>query len=139
MPFERRFKASLSMVFGNREVCRRRSSRLTKRNSIDATPSRGASGHSRRARSILFSQLAPPRRSLWADAAKVRCPVLLIYGGKDRLVDARIRTKAHSAFPDARLLYLPESGHVAQMEHPQEVEQAFRQLISNRAAILGND
>ena len=48
---------------------------------------------------------------------------------RDRLVDARIRTKAQSAFADARLLYLPDSGHVAQMEHPQEVEQAFRQLI----------
>jgi pimeloyl-ACP methyl ester carboxylesterase len=82
------------------------------------------------ARSILRSSLAPPRRSLWADAAKVECPVLLIYGGKDRLVDARIRTKAQRTFPNARLLYLPQSGHVAQMEHPEQVERAFRQLIS---------
>jgi pimeloyl-ACP methyl ester carboxylesterase len=81
------------------------------------------------ARSILRSSLAPPRRSLWADAANVQCPVLLIYGGKDRLVDARIRTKAQRTFPDARTLYLPRSGHVAQMEHPDQVARAFRQLI----------
>ncbi len=56
--------------------------------------------------------------------------MLLIYGGKDRLVDARIRTKAQRTFPNARLLYLPRSGHVAQMEHPEQVERAFRQLIS---------
>ena len=55
--------------------------------------------------------------------------MLLVYGGKDRLVDARIRTKAQRTFPDARLLYLPQSGHVAQMEHPRTVERAFRQLI----------
>jgi pimeloyl-ACP methyl ester carboxylesterase len=81
------------------------------------------------ARSILLSQLAPPRRSLWADVAKVRCPTLLVYGGRDRLVDARVRNRAQQAFADARLLYLPKSGHVAQMEHPAEVERAFRQLI----------
>ncbi len=131
MPFERRFKASLSMVFGNPrglppEVVQAYEAELHRRD----TQPWGTQATLDGARSILFSQLAPPRRSLWADAAKVRCPVLLIYGGRDRLVDARIRTKAHNAFPDARLLYLPESGHVAQMEHPQEVEQAFRQLIA---------
>jgi pimeloyl-ACP methyl ester carboxylesterase len=82
------------------------------------------------ARSVLLSYLAPPRRSLWADAARISCPVLLIYGGKDRLVDARIRTKAQRTFPDARLLYIPKSGHVAQMEYPEQVENAFRQLIA---------
>ena len=70
-----------------------------------------------------------PRRSLWADVAKVRCPVLLVYGGRDRLVDARVRNRAQAAFRDARLLYLPRSGHVAQIEHPQEVARAFRQLV----------
>jgi pimeloyl-ACP methyl ester carboxylesterase len=78
---------------------------------------------------VLLSYLAPPRRSLWADVAKIDCPVLLIYGGRDRLVDARIRTKAQRAFPNARLLYIPKSGHVAQMEYPEQVEKAFRQLI----------
>jgi pimeloyl-ACP methyl ester carboxylesterase len=83
------------------------------------------------ARSIVTSTLAPSRRSLWADAARVRCPVLLVYGGRDRLVDARVRNRAQAAFPDARLLYLPGSGHVAMIEHPIEVAAAFRQLIRN--------
>jgi pimeloyl-ACP methyl ester carboxylesterase len=68
---------------------------------------------------------------LWAVAARVECPVLLVYGGKDRLVDPRIRTKAQRSFRDARLLYIPQSGHVAQMEHPEQVERAFRQLIES--------
>ena len=131
LPFDRRFRASLAMVFGDprslapevlavyeEELRRRDTDPWVTRATLDG------------ARSILRSSLAPPRRSLWADAAKVECPVLLVYGGKDRLVDARIRTKAQSTFPNARLLYLPQSGHVAQMEHPELVERAVRQLIS---------
>ncbi|MFC6161874.1 alpha/beta fold hydrolase [Kribbella sp. NPDC058693] len=132
LPFERRFQASLAMVFGDprslapevraayeAELHRRDTDPWGKQATLDG------------ARSILRSSLARPRRSLWADAAKVECPVLLIYGGKDRLVDARIRTKAQRTFPNARLLYLPHSGHVAQMEHPEEVARAFRQLIES--------
>lgn len=131
LPFDRRLQASLAMVFGDprslapevlavyeEELRRRDTDPWVTRATLDG------------ARSILRSSLAPPRRSLWADAAKVECPVLLVYGGKDRLVDARIRTKAQRTFPNARLLYLPRSGHVAQMEHPDEVARAFRQLIA---------
>ena len=131
LPFERRFKASLSLIFGEPhalppEVIEAYEAELHRRDAQPWGPEATLEG----ARSVVRSQLAPPRRSLWADAAKVRCPVLLVYGGRDRLVDARIRNRAQQAFPDARLLYLPRSGHVAQMEHPEEVERAFRQLIA---------
>ena len=104
LPFDRRLQASLAMVFGDprslapevlavyeEELRRRDTDPWVTRATLDG------------ARSILRSSLAPPRRSLWADAAKVECPVLLVYGGKDRLVDARIRTKAQRTFPNARL------------------------------------
>ncbi|WP_130383966.1 alpha/beta hydrolase [Kribbella sp. VKM Ac-2569] len=130
LPFDQRFQASLAMVFGDpqslapevraayeEELHRRDTDPWVRQATVEA------------ARSILRSSLARPRRSLWADAARVECPVLLIYGGKDRLVDARIRTKAQRTFPNARLLYLPQSGHVAQMEHPDQVARAFRHLV----------
>ncbi|WP_325040947.1 alpha/beta hydrolase [Kribbella sp.] len=131
LPFDQRFEASLAMVFGDPrslppEVRAAYEAELHRRD----TDPWGRQATVEGARSILRSSLARPRRSLWADAAKVQCPVLLIYGGKDRLVDARIRTKAHRTFPNAHLLYLPRSGHVAQMEHPAEVARAFRQLIA---------
>jgi pimeloyl-ACP methyl ester carboxylesterase len=131
LPFDRRLQTSLSMIYGDPqalppEVLQAHETELRRRDAEEWQPQATVEG----ARSLLRSSLAPPRRSLWADAAKISCPVLLIYGGKDRLVDARIRTKAHNVFPNARLLYLPKSGHVAQMEHPQEVERAFRQLIA---------
>ncbi|MEI8410095.1 MULTISPECIES: alpha/beta fold hydrolase [unclassified Kribbella] len=130
LPFERRFQASLALIFGDPrslppEVRAAYEAELRRRD----TDPWGMQATVEGARSLLWSSLAPPRRSLWADAARVECPVLLVYGGKDRLVDARIRTKAHRSFRDARLLYLPQSGHVAQMEHPELVERAFRQLI----------
>ncbi|TCN34897.1 pimeloyl-ACP methyl ester carboxylesterase [Kribbella orskensis] len=130
LPFDRRLRVSLTMVYGDPaalapETLEAHAAELRRRDAEAWYPQATVEG----ARSILRAYLTPPRRSLWAAAAKVRCPVLLVYGGRDRLVDARIRTKAQSTFPDARLLYLPNSGHVAQMEHPQEVEQAFRQLI----------
>lgn len=131
LPFDRRLEASLAMVFGDPrslapEVRASYEEELRRRDGDPWGPQATLDG----ARSILRSSLALPRRSLWADAATVQCPVLLIYGGRDRLVDARIRTKAQRTFPSSRLLYLPQSGHVAQMEHPQEVARAFRQLIS---------
>ncbi|MEV5964124.1 alpha/beta fold hydrolase [Kribbella sp. NPDC051952] len=131
LPFDQRFRASLAMVFGDPhsvapEVRATYEAELRRRDGDPWVGQVTVEG----AKSILRSSLAPPRRSLWADAAKVECPVLLIYGGKDRLVDPRIRTKAQRTFPNAHLLYLPSSGHVAQMEHPQQVERAFRQLIS---------
>jgi pimeloyl-ACP methyl ester carboxylesterase len=131
LPFDRRFQASLSMIFGDPralppEVRQVYEEELRRRDAL----AWGTQATLEGARSVLLSYLAPPRRSLWADVAKIRCPVLLIYGGKDRLVDARIRTKAQRAFPDARLLYIPKAGHVAQMEYPEQVERAFRQLIA---------
>ena len=130
LPFERRLETSLSMVFGDHralppELRAAYEAELRRRDAQPWVAEAILAG----ARSILFSQLAPSRRSLWAEVAKVRCPTLLVYGGRDRLVDARVRNRAQQAFPDARLLYLPGSGHVAQMEHPAEVERAFRDLI----------
>lgn len=131
LPFDQRFEASLAMVFGDPralapEVRAAYEQELHRRD----TDPWGRQATVEGARSILRSSLARPRRSLWADAATVQCPVLLVYGGKDRLVDARIRTKAHRTFPNAHLLYLPRSGHVAQMEHPEVVARAFRELMA---------
>ncbi|WP_377269522.1 alpha/beta fold hydrolase [Peterkaempfera sp. SMS 1(5)a] len=69
-------------------------------------------------------------QSLWRQAERVRVPVLLVYGLRDRLVSYRSARRACLAFPDARLLVLPDSGHVAMMEHPVRVARAFRELVA---------
>lgn len=130
IPFERRMKLGLSLVFGDHrtlppELLEAYETELRRRDTQPWVADSVMAG----ARSIVAATVARPARSLWADAARIGCPVLLVYGGRDRLVPARVRNRAQAGFPDARLLYLPESGHVAQIEHPLEVAAAFRQLI----------
>jgi pimeloyl-ACP methyl ester carboxylesterase len=71
--------------------------------------------------------------SLWAMAARVQAPTLLIYGMRDKLVDPLTSRRAARTFPDNRLVVLPDSGHVAQMEHPQIVARAVADLLAAAA------
>ncbi|WP_431680318.1 alpha/beta fold hydrolase [Kitasatospora sp. KL5] len=82
------------------------------------------------ARGIVSAYTERGDQALWRQAAHVRAPVLLVYGLKDKLVSYRSARRACAAFPDARLLVLPESGHVAMMEHPRQVARAVRELLA---------
>jgi pimeloyl-ACP methyl ester carboxylesterase len=84
------------------------------------------------ARAITVEYLRPRRRSLWREAERVRVPVLATYGSHDKLVHPRGAARAARAFraaPDARVLVLPRTGHVAQMEHPELVAGLFREMV----------
>ena len=61
------------------------------------------------------------RSSAWHDVARITAPALVIYGSHDRLVDPRNAGRAAHAFRDARIVVLPRTGHVAHMEHPDQV------------------
>ncbi len=83
------------------------------------------------------------RHSAWRDAARVTAPTLVIYGSRDRLVDARMAGRAAHQFKDARVVVLPRTGHVAHMERPAAVADElgillgipdrFRRLSQERA------
>ena len=74
-----------------------------------------------------FLDVTPNRP--WELAKKVTCPVLLVYGRKDPLVDSVAAHKATKKFPDAHVVILADSGHVAQMEHPEFVIDAWHRFI----------
>jgi pimeloyl-ACP methyl ester carboxylesterase len=80
-------------------------------------------------RSLMAAYLRPRAWPLWDLAAHVRTPTLLVYGLADRLVDPRTAARAARTFPDARLVLLPDSGHVSQMEHPDVVARAVRRFL----------
>lgn len=80
-------------------------------------------------RSLMTAYLRPGRWPLWRLAASVRTPTLLVYGMADRLVDPRTAARAGRTFPNARLVLVPDSGHVTQMEHPAVVAAAVRRLL----------
>jgi pimeloyl-ACP methyl ester carboxylesterase len=85
------------------------------------------------ARTVTAEYLRPARYSAWRDAERVRCPVLAIYGSHDKLVSPRMAGRAARAFRDSRVVVLPYNGHVAQMEHPQQVAAEFRALVRRAA------
>ncbi|WAL73734.1 alpha/beta fold hydrolase [Kitasatospora sp. YST-16] len=82
------------------------------------------------ARGIVSAYTERGEQSLWRQAEQVPVPVLLVYGLKDKLVSYRSARRACAAFRDARLLVLPDSGHVAMLEHPEPVARAVRELLA---------
>ena len=81
------------------------------------------------ARSLLRSFVDPGPHGLWAAAARVQCPTLVLYGGRDRLVDARRAHRAAEHLPHAQFVTLPSVGHVAQMEDPALVGRFVRLML----------
>ncbi|MCX4819222.1 alpha/beta hydrolase [Streptomyces sp. NBC_01142] len=85
----------------------------------------------RSARGIVDAYTLGGQHGLWRQAERVLAPTLLVYGGRDQLISYRMARKAAAAFRDSRLLTLPDAGHVAMMEYPEAVAQAFRELLDD--------
>jgi pimeloyl-ACP methyl ester carboxylesterase len=84
-------------------------------------------------RGLIASYLVRGERSLWARAARVQAPTLLVWGDRDRLVDVAITPRAAQTCPDVHLLVLAGVGHVAQMERPEVVARAFLGMLEELA------
>lgn len=62
-------------------------------------------------------------------AGKIRCPVLLLLGGADRMTPpARARSFA-AGFADARVVVLPGAGHLLTIEEPAATLAALRTVL----------
>jgi pimeloyl-ACP methyl ester carboxylesterase len=83
-------------------------------------------------RGLVETFLVRGPRSVWAQAATVTAPTLLIFGREDRLVPHQVGPKAASIFPDSQLVVLPRTGHVAQLEHPDIVDHFVREFLHSR-------
>ncbi|QES50024.1 alpha/beta hydrolase [Streptomyces venezuelae] len=88
---------------------------------------------SRSSRGIVDAYTLGGQHGLWRQAQRVLAPTLLVYGGRDRLVSYRMARRAAAAFRGSRLLTLPEAGHVAMMEYPEVVAEAFRGLLRDNS------
>lgn len=82
------------------------------------------------ARSIVAEYLRLGPNTLWRDAARVSAPALVIYGSHDKVVDPRMAGRAARSFPRSRVVVLPRTGHVAQMERPEAVAAEFRRMVT---------
>ena len=91
------------------------------------------------ARGVVYEYLRRGPQTLWRDAAQITAEVLAVYGSHDRLVDPRMAARAARTFRHARVLVLPRTGHVAQMERPGEVASEMRIMMSAAAARAARD
>ncbi|SEF36134.1 Pimeloyl-ACP methyl ester carboxylesterase [Amycolatopsis pretoriensis] len=64
------------------------------------------------------------KASLWSSAPRVQAPTLVVWGREDRVISVRRAMRTARVIPKARLLVLPRTGHVAQMERPIVVAKA---------------
>jgi pimeloyl-ACP methyl ester carboxylesterase len=62
-------------------------------------------------------------------AAMGRVPVTVVAGERDRLIGAALAEQLAAGIPGARLITLPETGHVALLERPAAVNEAITGLV----------
>jgi pimeloyl-ACP methyl ester carboxylesterase len=62
--------------------------------------------------------------------AAIACPTLVIWGEADRIVDPGYGRAYAAAIPGARFELLPGTGHLPQLETPEQLVRAVRDFIS---------
>lgn len=67
-------------------------------------------------------------RSMWRALEQITAPSLVVWGARDRVISSRKATRTVRSLRNGRLLMLPDTGHVAQMEQPRRVAEATLQL-----------
>ncbi|QBI52610.1 alpha/beta fold hydrolase [Streptomonospora litoralis] len=80
-------------------------------------------------RGMVGEYLRRGHRSLWAQAGRVQCPVLLMYATGDKFVNPRMAARAARSFARSRLVLMPETGHVPMMECPERVGREVRTFL----------
>jgi pimeloyl-ACP methyl ester carboxylesterase len=78
---------------------------------------------------LIRAWLAPRSRSLWRVLPDIQAPTLVVWGTEDRLVSVRKAPRTTEMIPRGRLLVLPRTGHVAQMERPISVARAVLGML----------
>jgi pimeloyl-ACP methyl ester carboxylesterase len=87
-------------------------------------------------RSLVSAYVQLGRRRLWRQAKQVSAPTLLVYGGRDKLVDPRMAKRAAATFPNAHLVLMLDAGHVAHIEFPDRVAATLRDFLDGRIRAL---
>lgn len=80
-------------------------------------------------RGLIRSWMVPRSRSLWFLLPGIEAPTLVVWGYEDRLVSSRKAPRTARMISRARLLVLPRTGHVAQMERPRLLAGAALAMI----------
>lgn len=86
-------------------------------------------------RSLISHYALPRRRAVWAAARHVLCPTLVVLSGRDALLGPRGASAWRRSLPRARVVYLPTSGHVAMMEHPELLGTLIKGFVRDASKV----
>jgi pimeloyl-ACP methyl ester carboxylesterase len=80
-------------------------------------------------RGLMTSYLRVGRANAWRAARTLRTPTLIVWGGRDRLVDPALAPRLAATVPGSRLHVLDEVGHLAMLEAPEPTARAVLDLV----------
>lgn len=130
LPVERRVQATLNMVYADpASVPPQRVREAQEDAALLATTPWVGTALQAALRGILATYFDRGPDAPWKLADRITVPVLLVYGQQDKLVNARAARRASKHFRHCRVMVVPHSGHVSQMEHPEIVARGWRTLI----------
>lgn len=81
-------------------------------------------------RSIVVQYVLPCGRSAWRTANRILAPTLVLVGAHDTLVGAWSARRWQRTLPNAWIVTMESSGHVAMMEHPDLVADQMRSFLA---------
>ena len=130
LPVERRVQATLNMVYADPASVPPQLVREAQEDAaLLATKPWVGTALQAALRGILATYFDRGPDAPWKLADRITVPVLLVYGQQDKLVNARAARRASKHFRHCRVMVVPHSGHVSQMEHPEIVARGWRTLI----------
>ena len=87
--------------------------------------------------SALRHLVTEPPDAFWASMRRVKHPALVVVGGEDRVVPARLGIRLADSLPNAELLLLPRVGHVPQFEATEELVGPLLSFLDTAARGAG--
>jgi len=73
--------------------------------------------------------LACDRFDALGEVARITCPTLVLCGAEDRMTPPRYAEYLARHIPNARLVIIPQAGHMVMLEKPEAVAQALREFL----------
>lgn len=130
LPVERRVQATLNLVYADPSCVPAQRVKEAQEDAVEFArkPWVGTVFQSA-LRGILGTYFDRGPDAPWKLAERIKVPVLLVYGSQDKLVNARAARRATKHFQHGRVMVVPHSGHVSQMEHPEIVARAWGNLV----------